>query len=238
MKKIVWTLLLTLLPSQFFAQHSLFNELLSTYVSDKGVVDYMNFNGKKLRRYLNSLEKNSPDHSWSVNKQKAFWINTYNAYTIYLVLHARNSKELKNSILDIKRKGKSAWKIPFVKIGDHTYTLDQVEHEILRKNFKDPKIHVGVNCASKSCPKLSNKAFTEENIDRELEKLMIAFINDSTKNTITTKNIIISKIFNWFESDFTEKGSLIDFLNQYSNIPIDKNATIHYQNYDWTLNKK
>jgi len=240
MKKIVWILLLTLLPSHFFAQHTVFNELLSTYVSDEGVVDYTNFDGKKLNRYLRYLEKTTPDRSWSANKQKAFWINVYNILAAKMITdhYPINANELKNRILDIEIKGKSAWKIPLAIIGSHTYTLDQIEHKILRKKFKDPKIHVGVNCASKSCPKLYNRAFTEENIDRELENLMTAFVNDSTKNTLRATSIEISKIFNWFESDFTEKGSIIDYLNRYSNTPIEKNATISYQNYDWTLNEK
>jgi ribosomal protein L22 len=123
-------------------------------------------------------------------------------------------------------------------VGNQTYTLDAIEHEILRKKYKDPRIHVGVNCASISCPKLSNIAFTEENIATELEKLMKGFVNDATKNKITDKNLKISKIFTWFKEDFTEKGSIIEFLNQYSDIQISKNAKIRYANYDWNLNER
>ena len=138
----------------------------------------------------------------------------------------------------INYDGKTAWKTPFVKVGGKTYTLDHVEHEILRKKFKDPRIHVGVNCASGSCPKLGNLAFTEDNVDSELERLMKDFINDPTRNKLSTKKVEISEIFNWFKGDFTADGSVIDYINKYANKPVNKKAKIKYLTYDWSLNGK
>ena len=234
MEKITFLIFIAFLSLKRAAQTAIYNELLQEHVSQEGVVDYKNFNRKKLRLYTTSLEKTTPDANWSENKQKAFWINAYNAYTIQIIL---DNYPL-TSILKIKKKGKNAWKTPFAEVGNQTYTLDAIEHEILRKKYKDPRIHVGVNCASISCPKLSNIAFTEENIATELEKLMKGFVNDATKNKITDKNLKISKIFTWFKEDFTEKGSIIEFLNQYSDIQISKNAKIRYANYDWNLNER
>tara|TARA_B110000091_G_C13733025_1_gene439889 strand:+ start:592 stop:1269 length:678 start_codon:yes stop_codon:yes gene_type:complete len=222
------------LSVQIAAQATVYNELLQAHVSQEGIVDYKNFNQKKLRLYLTSLEKVTPNITWSKGKQKAFWINAYNAYTIQIILENYPLK----SILEIKKAGKTAWKILFAKVGNQTYTLDYIEHEILRKKYKDSRIHVGVNCASISCPKLLNVAFTEKNIDAELEKLMIAFVNDTTRNKISKNKIKISKIFTWFKEDFTEKGSILEFLNQYSDIQINKNAQIRYGDYDWNLNEK
>ena len=236
MKNIILLFLILLAFQSASAQTVIFDNLLQSHVTKEGVVDYKNFDGKNLKKYLNYLEKTPPNNSWSTNQQKAFWINTYNAYTIYLILHAKHTKELKNSILDINRKGKTAWQIPFVKVGDKTYTLDFIEHQILRKKFFDPRIHVAVNCASISCPKLANKAFTEENIETELTKLMNNFINDTSKNKISANKIEISAIFDWFQEDFTKKGSIIDFLNTYTNNKIQPNAEISYLNYNWALN--
>ena len=221
---------------QVHAQTSIFNDLLQNHVTDNGIVDYKSFKAdqSKLENYISYLEKTSPDNSWSANKQKAFWINAYNAYTIKLIL---DNYPLK-SIMDIKQKGKTAWKIPFAKVGGKTYTLDHIEHEILRKKLFDPKIHVGVNCASGSCPKLGNIAFTEDNVETELTKLMKAFINDPTRNKIGNKKVQISEIFNWFKGDFTKNGSVIDYLNTYSNTEIKSNAKISYKKYDWSLNGK
>ena len=236
MKKTLILLVAILTLSQVKAQTSIFNDLLQKHVTNNGIVDYKSFKDDKakLDSYISYLEKTSPVSSWSDNKQKAFWINAYNAYTIKLILENYPLK----SIMNIKQKGKTAWKIPFAKVGGKTYTLDHIEHEILRKNFSDPKIHVGVNCASGSCPKLGNKAFTEDNIEAELTQLMKDFVNDTTRNKLSKKKVQISSIFNWFKGDFTKNGSVIDFLNKYSETEISKKAKISFLKYDWTLNGK
>jgi len=227
MKKIVIFFVLMFSVLQIKAQTSIFNSLLQAHVTDKGIVNYKSFktDEDKLDSYISYLQKTSPDNLWSENKKRAFWINAYNAYTI-------------TSIIDIKQKGKTAWKIPFAKVGEKTYTLDYIEHKILRGELFDPKIHVGVNCASGSCPKLGNKAFAEGNIEAELTQLMKDFINDTTKNKMSRKKIQISEIFNWFKGDFTKNGTLIDYLNKYSEIEIKSNATVTYLKYDWALNGK
>lgn len=218
------------------AQTSVFNTLLQKHVHENGFVDYTSFKKETeiLDKYLAYLEKTEPNNSWSADKQKAFWINAYNAYTIKLIL---DNYPLK-SIMDIKKDGNTAWKIPFAKVGGKTYTLDHIEHEILRKKLFDPRIHVGVNCASVSCPKLGNIAFTEDNVDRELTKLMNAFVNDSSRNKLDKKKVQISEIFNWFQADFTKKGTVIEYLNQYTTTPIKTNAKISYLKYNWSLNGK
>ncbi|MEE9407548.1 MAG: DUF547 domain-containing protein [Polaribacter sp.] len=236
MKKIFLLLIITLTFSQGYAQTSVFNDLLQKHVTKTGIVDYKSFKNDeaKLDSYISYLEKTTPAASWSENKQKAFWINAYNAYTIKIILENYPLK----SIMDIKEKGKTAWKIPFAKVGGKTYTLDHIEHQILRKDFSDPKIHVGVNCASGSCPKLGNKAFTEQNIEAELTRLMKDFVNDTTRNKISKKKVQISSIFDWFKDDFTKKGSVINFLNKYSETEISSKAKISFLKYDWTLNGK
>ena len=236
MKKILFTFIAFLMLLHTNAQTSIFNDLLQKHVSDEGIVDYQSFkkDEAKLDSYIKYLEKMTPESSWSKDKERAFWINAYNAYTIKLILENYPLK----SIMDIERKDKNAWKIPFAKIGNTTYSLDHIEHQILRKKLFDPKIHVGVNCASMSCPKLGNVAFTKENIDAELTKLMKAFVNDPNRNKITEKRIQISEIFNWFKGDFTKNGSIIDYLNKYSENEIKSNAKISYLKYDWSLNGK
>ena len=220
MKNIFIVLIAIFTLSQGNAQTSIYNDLLQKHVTKDGIVDYKSFKADKakLDTYISYLEKTTPASSWSENKQKAFWINTYNVYTIKLILEN--------------------YPLKFAKVGEKTYTLDYIEHEILRKTLFDPRIHVGVNCASVSCPKLGNIAFTEENIDANLEKLMKTFINDSSRNKITNNKVQISSIFDWFKEDFTKNGSVIDYLNKYSNTEINPNAAISYLKYDWSLNNK
>jgi len=236
MKKILLLLVAILTLSQAKAQTSIFNNLLQKNVTKNGVVDYKSLkqNPSELNNFISYLEKTSPDKSWSEKKQRAFWINAYNAYTIKIIL---DNYPLK-SITDIKQNGKTAWKTPFAKVGGKTYTLDNIEHDILRKKLFDPRVHVGVNCASGSCPKLGNVAFTEENIEATLEQLMIEFVNDSSRNKISAKKAQISSIFNWFQEDFIKNGTLIEFLNKYSTTKINPKAKISFLKYDWTLNGK
>jgi len=233
--KRLFTLILLLSLSNLYSQTSTFNSLLENYVDAKGNVDYKSLkaNEDTLDSYLSYLSNTTPNN-WSADKEKAFWVNAYNAYTIKIIL---DNYPLK-SITGIKNNGKTAWKTPFAKVGGKTYTLDHIEHEILRKKFKDPRIHVGVNCASKSCPKLGNIAFTEDNIELELERLMKEFINDSSRNKLSEKKIEISEIFNWFQGDFTANGTVIDYINRYADEPINKKAKIKYLPYDWSLNGK
>lgn len=218
------------------AQTSIFDSLLQKNVDKAGRVDYQSLKNNEtlLDNYLAYIQNNEPTKDWSSNKKKAFWINTYNAYTIKIIL---NNYPLK-SIRDIKIDGKTAWKIPFVKVGQKRYTLDQIEHEILRKKFNDPRIHVGINCASVSCPRLWNFAFTEDNIASSLDNLMKEFINNTNRNKISKNNLEISEIFNWFSKDFMKNGTIINYLNTYAAIKISEKASIKYLTYDWSLNKK
>ncbi|MBT6377726.1 MAG: DUF547 domain-containing protein, partial [Flavobacterium sp.] len=216
------------------AQTSIFDSLLQKNVDKTGRVDYQSLKNNEtlLDNYLAYIQNNEPTKEWSSNKKKAFWINTYNAYTIKIIL---NNYPLK-SIRDIKIDGKTAWKIPFVKVGQKRYTLDQIEHKILRKKFNDPRIHVGINCASVSCPRLWNFAFTEDNIASSLDNLMKEFINNTTRNKISKNNLEISEIFNWFSKDFIKNGTIINYLNTYAAIKISEKASIKYLTYDWSLN--
>ena len=126
MKKLMVLLVATLTFTQVNSQTTLFNDLLQEHVTKDGFVDYTSFNKEKLDRYLSYLEKTSPEVTWSENKQKAFWINAYNAYTIKKILE----KDPLISIVDIKENNKTAWKIPFAKVVGKTYTLDYIEHKI------------------------------------------------------------------------------------------------------------
>ncbi len=235
LKKIICSLLL-LLSTYSFAQDTIWNHLLQKNVTPNGWVDYENFkkSESELDEYLTYLNNTSPKTSWPDNKTKAFWVNVYNAYTIKLIL---DNYPLK-SILDIKQNDKNAWEIPLAKVGSKTYTLNFIEHEILRKTFNDPRIHTAVNCASISCPALPNMAFSEKNIETLLNTGIKNFINDPKRNLINKENVKLSQIFNWFKDDFIQSGDLITFINQYSETKISKDANISFKTYNWNLNKQ
>ena len=222
-------------PAAGQVAHNVWTDLLRRNVSQNGNVDYRTIikEKKSFESYLNLLSDNPPQSDWSVNERKAYWINAYNAFTVSLIIQNYPVKSIK----DIGGLFKSPWDIGFIKIGGATYTLNRIEHEILRKEFDDPRIHFAIVCASRSCPNLRNEAFEPSNLDRQLEEQATAFINDPSKNRIYADEIKISKIFDWFEEDFTGKGRLIDFLNKYARITIDPAASVSYLSYDWSLNE-
>ncbi|MBQ4820838.1 DUF547 domain-containing protein [Aquimarina sp. MMG016] len=210
--------------------HQSWDVLLQKHVTPEGNVSYKGFIKDKalLRTYLKSLENTTPAETWSKEDKLAYWMNVYNAFTIKLIINNYPVKSIKNI--------KDPWDLRFFKIGSKWYTLNDIEHRILRK-MEDPRIHFGINCASFSCPPLLNKAFTAENVDQELEKLAITFINDPKRNTLTTDKVQLSKIFSWFSKDFKTEGSLIDFLNKYAKVTVNQNAQKSYKKYNWTLNE-
>ena len=219
--------------------HHLFTEILSQYVNQDGWVDYQSLgrNREKFDEYLKLLSSHHPNQAhWSVAQQKAYWINAYNAFTLQLILNhpsVKSIKELGGAIYRVN----TAWDIEFINIEGHRYDLNDIEHNILRKNYTDPRIHFALNCASRSCPELRREAYEADQLDAQLDDAGKRFLSDPNKNKITENHIQISRVFKWFPGDFTQDGDLIDFLNKFSNIKISEDADIDYLEYDWGLNK-
>lgn len=208
--------------------HELWTKLLQKYVGDDGMVDYQGFQLEKeaLDAYVGMLSDRVPSKSWPVQEQLAYYINTYNANTIALVLKHYPLR----SIRDID----GAWTKEIIRIGDTHISLGGLENSILRK-MNEPRIHFAINCASISCPKLQNTAFTAQNVDSLLNKATIEFIRSSEKNSIDVGHAHLSKLFKWYTADF-DNGHLKDYINQYSLRKLTRNAIIDYKDYNWDLN--
>lgn len=222
------------LSKRYLAPHQLWNELLQEYVSNEGTVNYKGL--KKAQKdfygyiYVLSLIAQHENFNALTREQKlAYWINAYNAFTVDLILRHYPVKSIK----DIK----DPWKQRHWKLGNKWYNLDEIEHKILRK-MNEPRIHFAINCASFSCPKLQNKAFTAENLETQLNKATYEFLEDTNRNIISKDKIHISKLFQWFAKDFKTEGTLIDFLNKYSKVSISANAKKSFMDYNWNLNDK
>ncbi|MBC3757118.1 DUF547 domain-containing protein [Hyunsoonleella sp. SJ7] len=210
--------------------HSTFNDLLQKHVSELGNVNYQGFKSdrKSLNNYIKELDKNLPNNNTPKQEKLAYWINAYNAMTVDLILRHYPVKSIK----DIK----NPWKQRHWKLGEKWYNLDEIEHQILRK-MDEPRIHFAIVCASYSCPKLQNEAFTASNLEKQLTKATKDFLSDSERNIISENRLELSKIFQWFGKDFKQNGSLIDFLNTYSEVGISKEAKIRFKDYNWDLNE-
>jgi hypothetical protein len=219
--------------------HEAWDALLKKHVGADGFVDYKAFlrDTLDLRRYLRQLESAHPnDKNWPRDAQMAYWINAYNAYTIELILRnypVESIKDIKKGIAFVN----SVWDIKFIKIQGYTYDLNNIEHNILRPVFKDARVHAAVNCASFSCPRLLNEAYTPEKLDQQLTQSMRGWVNDPLRNRIGKEKAAISEIFKWFKGDFErDAGSVRAYLNRYSDVQLDANTDISHIDYDWRLN--
>lgn len=218
--------------------HEEWSTLLAKYVDKQGNVDYQAFQEEeqKLNQYLDLLSQNPPGADQSQNQQLTYWINAYNAFTVKLILNHYPLKGIKTISNGLPMMG-SPWDIKFFKIGGVDFDLNTIEHEILRKKFKEPRIHFAINCASFSCPKLRTEAYTAEKLDKQLEEQSRDFLNDPTKNKINTEEAYLSKIFNWFESDFEAVGGVEKFVQKYHD-QFQPDVDIEYLEYNWDLNEQ
>ena len=224
--------------SQIIVDHSIYSILLEKYVK-QGQVDYRGFKSEeaKLDQYLKVLEKTDSDNL-SRNEQFAFYVNAYNAWTVKLILSGYPGiKSIKNlgSIL------KSPWKKKICRIDGDVLTLDDIEHNILRPRFKDPRVHFAINCAALSCPPLISEPYRGDTLDRQLDHSVRSFINNPQRNYLEDNTLYISKIFKWFSEDFHD--DVVGFFLKYAQGDLKKQLEakrskikIKYLNYDWSLN--
>ena len=226
--------------SDIALDHSIYANLLNKYVH-QGNVDYRGFKMEesKLDQYLKVLE-NVDSKRLSRNEQFAFYINAYNAWTIKLILSGYPGIK---SIKDLGNILKTPWKKKICRIDGDVITLDDIEHNILRPRFKDPRVHFAINCAALSCPPLWSQPFLGSTLDRQLDDATRAFINNPKRNYLKGNTLYVSRIFKWFGKDFND--DVIGFFLKYADgnlkkeLEVKKNSIkIKYLNYDWSLNGK
>ena len=219
--------------------HQQWDKLLKKHVNKTGLVNYKGFKNDKaeLDSYLKLLSSSAPQKSWSKDDQKAYWINAYNAFTVALILKhypVKSIKDIAGSIYKIN----TPWDIKFITIGGQKYDLNNIEHKILRNQFDDPRIHFALVCASISCPRLRDEAFTGSGINAQLEDAGKEFLNDKSKNNIRADKADLSKYFSWYKGDFIKNGSLVNYVNKYSSTKITSKTKIGSLDYNWGLNEQ
>lgn len=256
---VLLSLLAAVLPSSaatadFDHSHALFHQDLQAYVKD-GSVDYRSWsdNDQRLNQYLQALKSAQPD-DWSREQKLAFWINTYNAWTIRQILDfypfTEEKRTTRRFAVNSIRQIKGVWKAFRFDAGGRRLTLDEVEHKILRAELNEPRIHFGVVCASIGCPALSNEVFRPDTLDAHLDRMARGFVNDPGKNRVDheKRTIYLSKIFEWFGEDFETyakngRSGPVSFAAQHLSAK-DQDAVMHgrkkyrvdYLAYDWSLN--
>lgn len=229
--------------SEFDHSHKQLDELLRANVKAERVnYKALKADPSKLNSYLGQLAAVSETKfkTWDEEQQLAMLINLYNAATLKLIIDHYPVKGIK----DIGGLFKQPWDIESLTLFGKTATLDHLEHEILRKNYGEPRVHFAIVCAAKSCPALRPSAYTPENLDAQLREQGEKFLRDRTKNRIDAgkKTIYLSKVFKWFDEDFEEAGTVIDFVKPYfgasESKPLNNDFKIRYTSYDWSLNEQ
>ncbi len=234
----------------FDHQHLEWDSIVKQSVSWSGSVSTVNYkelkaNPKALNHYLKSITEvqTSEFDQWTRNQQLAFLINAYNALTIKLIADHYPV----NSIKDIGGIFSSPWKKKFFKLFGNEASLDWIEHEKIRPQYKEPRVHFSLVCASKGCPGIRDEAFTAEKLNEQLEDSTRRFLKDSSRNNFEPiKNELhLSSIFKWYKDDFIKaKGSVESFVLPYMRSEQNQesstksNISIEYLDYDWSLNEK
>jgi hypothetical protein len=218
--------------------HTIFGELLATHVQE-GVVNYAGFKAqeKKLDQYLSVLENTNPD-SLNRDEQFAFYINAYNAWTIKLILSGYPGVK---SIKDLGSIFQSPWKKEIITIHGEKLSLDDIEHNILRPRFKDPRVHFAVNCASKGCPPLISEPYRGAVLEDQLNSVTRNFINAPGRYRLEGDTLWINSIFKWFPEDFNNDAA--GFFRNYAEGELKQlleerqgQLKVKYLDYDWSLN--
>jgi len=235
----------SLSASQPTERHGIFSGLLSDFVSN-GLVDYQGFkNDSRLERYLDQLASINPDSLHDASERLAFWINAYNAYTIKLVVEKMPINSIRDVSLGLPVMF-GPWSIEIAEVGGRLYTLNEIEHDIIRREFRDPRVHFALVCASLSCPKLRTDAYEGSRLQAQLEEDATRFVNDSTRNRFdhSARTVFLSRIFDWYESDFErETMTVAAFIGRYvgqekGDLLENKETTFEFLPYDWSLNGK
>jgi len=215
-------------PASNAPSHKAFDALLQQYVSGEGKVNYRGFkkSEEKLDEYLATLAERTPEANWNEAQRLAYWINAYNAYTIKLILDHYPLA----SIQDIDEP----WDRKWIALGGKRYSLNNIEHDVIRPTFREPRIHFALVCAAVSCPPLADRAYTAENLERMLQQRTKSFINNDRFNVTQEEVVRVSPLFDWYAQDF---GDVTDYLNTYLTTDIPEGKELHYLEYDWGLNE-
>jgi hypothetical protein len=238
---------------------------LRQYVNDDGLVNYQGLKAKStdLDAFTTALAALEPkvDDRWSDRDKIAFWLNAYNAFTLQaIVTHypiqpsfLASFRFPQNSIRQIP----GVWtELRFAVMG-RQMTLDEIEHETLRQQFNEPRIHMALVCAAMGCPPLRNEPYTGDKLEAQLAQQTRRMLGHPLKFRIDRKagQVSLSSIFKWFGDDFVKtygtngkfnghsdsEKAVLNFISQHledndHSYLISGQYGLSYLDYDWSLN--
>lgn len=223
-------------------------DLLSEYTQsvDAEVGTRVDYSGlakePRWKQLLSRLASVHPSEFGSRQEKLAFWINAYNIFAIDLVILHSPAE----SIRDIGSFFRPVWKREAGRIGGRGYSLDEIEHEILRP-MKEPRIHGAIVCASISCPSLAQAPYAARGLDSQLDASIRAWLARPEKGLSLDRakgRLEISRIFKWFAKDFGGRKGVLVFVQKYAPEPEAawlaanlQRVSVSYLDYNWNLNQ-
>ena len=226
--------------AEFDHSHRHFSSILRRAVHTKNLQTLVNYQQLKsapqsLEVYLKSLSSVTPLQykKFDRNEKMAFLINAYNAFTLKLVIDHYPVDSIKKIGIVLF----SPWKKKFFNLLGKKQSLDFIEHEMLRKEFKEPRIHFAIVCASLSCPNLMPTAYNATHLEQQLVEAERNFFRDKNKNVYdaSTRTIRASKVFEWFAEDFeSQYGPIKAYLKK--KLSAQGAVKVEMLAYDWGLN--
>lgn len=224
--------------------HSPLDALLKKHVGPQGRVAYdaLDRDSDDLQRYLDAVAR-APFDQMGRNQKLALLINSYNAFTLRLILDYLDNGRLE-SIKDIPASKR--WKARRWVVGGHTWSLDEIEQEQIRPHFREPRIHFALVCAAVGCPPLRNEAYRATSLEEQLED-QARYVHDRNRWFRYDESagvVHLTQLYDWYGSDFEQvAGSALAYAARYSpalKLALDqgREPSIRWLKYDWQLNKK
>ena len=225
--------------------HSAWDGLLGRYLDSEhpsGVnrFDYAAVSPEDRRvldEYLDELQSLSPA-SLNRDEQMAYWFNLYNALTVRVILDHYPAASIRDISLPGSRGG--PWKAALVTVEGRPLSLDNIEHDILRPLWGDPRIHYAVNCASIGCPDLAPRAYRGAILEEMLDEAARSYINHPRGVSMNGRRLTLSSIYSWYKEDFGNREELYAHLLGYADgetaeaVRASKGRPRY--RYDWALN--
>lgn len=239
-------------PARADGSDAAFDMLLGRYVASNadGVnrVDYARWKGNaedkaRLARYVAELQTRTPS-KMARAEAIAYWSNLYNAITLSVVL----DRYPVSSIRDIKSEGlldpkayTGPWRTKRATVEGKSYSLDDIENDVLRPVYKDPRVHYAVNCASYGCPNLRTKAWAAATLDADFDAAARDFVNHSRGVMVLPGNKLkVSSIYKWFAGDFGGDEAVLAHFRKYAQpklaAALVPGVAVAEDDYDWSLN--
>jgi len=232
-------------PDASGVDHALWDYLLKSYVSS-GLVDYDGMKRDHLFRvYLRQLAAADLSKLTTAADQLALLCNAYNAFVIDGVI----THKIDDSVMNYSQDGKEFFDIEEHIFAGSTVSLNSIEHELIRKRFREPRIHVALVCAARSCPAIRPEAYIGPRLAQQLDDQSIQFANSEKYVQFDElgNKLMVSPLLNWYGDDWQPVGGFLPWLAerirdahlvQRIKKASEGQVEVGFLDYDWSLNSQ